>query len=206
MRKLNALAACAACVLAPVKHAAAATVQLDSSSFNGSGYTYVYGGTLAPTEGVKNGSELVVVDFAGYVAGSISSPYADITATTELTTSGIMLPPGVTDDPTIPNLVFTYTGADFQTTPAGGTPYSPISFTGLSAGTTLGGQGLDGFSTLTVKNDGTGVGTTVYSAGLVAVPALAAVPEPGSWALMLVGMGAVGLAARRHKRVAISYS
>lgn len=33
-----------------------------------------------------------------------------------------------------------------------------------------------------------------------------AVPEPASWAMMLVGMGAIGFAARRRQNVSVSYA
>ncbi len=93
MRKLNVLAACAACLLVPVPNASAATVQLESRVFNGSDFTYSYGGTLASTEGIVSGTKLVILDFAGYVADSIFSPYANITGSTELVSSGILTDP-----------------------------------------------------------------------------------------------------------------
>lgn len=205
MRKLIALAASAACLVVPGSASLAATVQLEDVSSAGSNFTFTYGGMLAPTEGVKSGSKLVILDFAGYVEGSIFSPYSYITGLVELTTPSILIDPSITDDPTIPNLVFTYTGPDFQIDPAPeGSPYAPISFTGLTAGSIYGGSAIDGFATLTVKNDGTAVGSTVFTAGLVAVPSV--VPEPGTWGLMIIGLGAVGMAARRSKRARISYS
>jgi hypothetical protein len=76
MRKLITLAASAACFAVSGSIAPAATVQLDSETFGSTGYTYTYGGTLAPTEGVSRGSKLVILDFAGYVAGSIFSSYS----------------------------------------------------------------------------------------------------------------------------------
>lgn len=199
VRKLIALAASAACFAVSGSIAPAATVQLDGETFGGTGYTYTYGGALAPTEGVSQGAKLVILDFAGYVAGSIFSPYAFLTGSVEATTSGIVLTPGITDDPSLPNLVFTYSGPPFQTTPSGATPYTPIDFSGLSAQSIYGATTLDGFSTLTVKNEGSGVGTMVYATGQVAVPV---VPEPGTWALLAVGFGSVGMAVRRSRRQA----
>ncbi len=166
MRKLNVLAASAACLLVPVPNATAATVQLESRVFDGINFTYSYGGTLAPTEGIVAGTKLVILDFAGYVEGSIFSPYAGIVGTTELTSSGILIDPLFTDDPTIANLVFTYTGADFQATPpADGETYTPIDFSGLSAASTFGETALAGFAAVTVKN-ASAPPSTVYSAGL----------------------------------------
>ncbi len=204
MRKFTALAASAACLVAQGAHAPAATVQLDSITTTGSEFTFVYGGTLAPTEGVQTGSKLVILDFAGYVDGSIFSPYAQLVGSAELTTSGILLDPAVFDDPSLYNLVFTYTGPSFQVDPApSGSPYEPINFTGLTARSLFGELTLDGFSTLTVKNEGSAVGSTVFTAGQVGVPAI---PEPGTWGMMIVGLAAIGMSARRARRVAVSYS
>lgn len=203
MQKLKALAAFAACFAVTSTTAPAATVQLDGSAFNGTDYVFTYGGTLAPTEGVWEGSKLVILDFAGYVEGSIFSPYADLAAVAELTTSGIVLGPDIVDDPSLYNLVFTYTGGAFQTTPApDDAPYAPIDFTGLIAHSTFGGGGLGSFGTVTVKNEGDAEGTLVFSLGSVGVPA---VPEPATWGLMLIGFAAVGAAARRRSQTRVSF-
>lgn len=199
MKMKLGLAAAAACFVACASPSMAATVQLDGVVFNGTDYTFTYGGTLAPTEGVKSGSKLVIFDFAGYVAGSIASALGTITPTVEFTTSGLLIDPNITDDPTLVNLVFTYTGPDFQASPElPGSPYAPIDFTGLSARSIYGGINLDGFSTITVKNvSGPALGTDVFSAGQAGVPA--AVPEPGTWAMALFGLGAVGYTMRRRR-------
>ncbi len=205
MRKLKVLAASAACLLVPVPNASAATVQLESQIFNGTAFTYNYGGTLASTEGIVAGTKLVILDFAGYVDGSIFSPYATITGTTELTSSGILIDPTFTDDPTIANLVFTYNGPDFQAgPPADGEFYTPIDFSGLAAASIYGDTALTGFATLTVKNVSP-TPTTVYSAGSVLAPVLA-VPEPATWAMLALGFGAIGMASRRRPRQTISFS
>lgn len=206
MRNFVALAAFAASLVLPAAHASAATVQLDAHAFNGTDFTFTYGGTLAPTEGVEQGSKLVVFDFRGYVDGSIFSANPFISAVAEMTTSDVLIAPGQNDDPTLVNLVFTYNGPDFQTTPAVGTPYLPIDFTGLMARSIYGGLSFDGFATITTKNEGAAAGTLVYSVGTLAVPAPAAVPEPASWALLVLGFGAVGAAARRGKRYTVSFS
>lgn len=69
---------------------------------------------LSPTEGVKAGSTLVAYDFAGYIDGSIAATSRNISATTAFASTGLILDPSFTDDPNIVNLVFTYTGPDFQ--------------------------------------------------------------------------------------------
>ncbi len=49
---------------------------------------------------------------------------------------------------------------------------------------------------MTVKNVGP-TPTTVYSAGSVMGPVLA-VPEPSTWAMLVLGFGAIGMASRRR--------
>jgi len=203
MKNLNVLAAAAACLLVPVSNAPAATVQLESQIFNGTDFTYSYGGALAPTEGLISGTKLIILDFAGYVAGSVFSPYASIVGSTELTSSGILIDPSVFDDPTIDNVVFTYTGPDFQAGPSGA-PYTSIDFSGLLANSLYGATALSGFSTVTVKNTSS-TPSLVYSAGLVLAPTLA-VPEPATWAMLLFGFGAIGMATRRRPRQSVSFS
>lgn len=188
--------------------ALAATVQLDAVTPTGSNFLFSYGGSLAPTEGITSGSQLVIFDFAGYIDGSINAVSPFITASTSLVSSGLTLAPGVTDDPTLINLIFTYNGPDFQTTPAPvGSPYAPISFDGLTALSMFSGITTDGFSALTVKNSGLGsVGTTVYSQGQLGVPLAAPIPEPSTWAMLLVGFSAVGYSLRRRRTTRVNFA
>jgi hypothetical protein len=188
------LAALAATVLAGPANAIVVT--LESVTTNGpNDFTFTYEGTLTPDEGVRNGDRLIIYDFAGYIAGSISSAFPTVTATTELVSSD-PLTPGFTDDPTLVNLVFTYTGADFRTS---GGPFDDFDFTGLSARSTFRGLTADAFFGRTTKNnpDGApgGSGTDVFTLGSVSVPAI---PEPATWAMMIGGFGLAGLATRRR--------
>lgn len=154
------------------------------------GYEFSYQGNFSHDEGIQTGSTLVIFDFAGYVAGSIFSPYADISATTELISSDVPTSPDFTDDPGLFNLRFTYTGASTI-------DLSNTDFAGLTAQSVLGGVSRDGFSAITVKVDGVAVGTNVYSIGQVGVPF--GVPEPAAWAMMLGGFGLVGASVRRRR-------
>ena len=62
-----------------------------------------------------------------------------------------------------------------------------------------------GAGTYTLNIQGT-PGTTAGSiSGTVAFSSVAAVPEPGTWALMLVGFGAVGFSMRRRRATAHLY-
>ncbi|KQU61848.1 hypothetical protein ASG67_01350 [Sphingomonas sp. Leaf339] len=72
------------------------------------------------------------------------------------------------------------------------------------AGTTLDGQDLlgDGTSSLFLSNGTTGNGTasTFGYVTQFTTQAVAAVPEPTTWAMMLVGFGMIGAASRYRRR------
>jgi hypothetical protein len=162
-------------------------------------FTFTYEGTLSGDAGLIVGSRLVIFDFLGYVPGSVFSPYADVVASTELTSLGLLTVPGELDDPTLSNLVFTYIGAPFNAT---GGPFGQVNFNGLSARSVDGGLGADIFAALTTKNnpDGTpgGTGTPIFDTGFITVPT--AIPEPATWAMMIMGFGGVGGLLRSRRR------
>ncbi len=169
---------------------------------DGPNFDWLYQGTLAGDQGLVDGSRLVIFDFKGYVPGSIFSPYAAVTASVEDVSTGLIMPPGTTDDPGIVNLVFTYHGPPFN---ASGGPFPDVNFNGIGAQSTFGKFALGVFSAQAVKNNGLGpggTGTPAYNTGYVTVPE-ALVPEPMTWALMILGFGLAGGALRRrHTAVA----
>jgi hypothetical protein len=202
------LAAAAAIGLAG--SANAAVITLESVTTNGANdFTFNYQGTLGPDEGVRTGDRLVIFDFAGYIAGSVFAPSPGVTASVEFTSPTALVTPGFTDDPTLVNLVFTYTGPDIRNT---GGPFAPFDFNGLGARSTLGGRARDAFFTRTTKNnpDGQpgGSNTAVFTLGSVTVPGTGnnpdAIPEPATWAMLLGGFGMLGAATRRSRRMRVT--
>ena len=169
---------------------------LNNVTADGSNFKFSYTGQLSPDEGVMNGSKLVIVDFAGYVPGTVFSTLANVSASVSNTLpTGLLINPGFTDNPTIPDLVFTYTGPNFQTS---GGPFPAITnFSGLGADSTLGGNVAGSFSVMAVRNVGSLAGTADFNVGEVNVPS--AIPEPATWAMMLTGFFGLGLALRRRK-------
>jgi hypothetical protein len=195
MKKLLLAAAAVLCT-ATAAHASIIPVLMYVSQ-EGVLFRYSYQGTLAGDQGITQGSKLVIFDFAGF-AGGFETPSSFITASTEMSSG--MFAPGQTDDPNITNLVFTWNGPDFHTT---GGPLDPVDFNGLSALSTYNNTGLDGFAAAAVKNN-EAAGSLTVNAGSVLVPISGPVPEPASWALMILGFGGVGAMVRSRKRPVVS--
>jgi hypothetical protein len=206
MKKLLLLAGAALCVSTGAN--ASIIPVLDSVTADGSDFLYSYHATLSGDQGLTAGSELVIFDFAGYVPGSIFAPSPFITtsvvpvANFNTATGGVQTNAVYADDPGIMDLVFTYNGPDFHTT---GGPFTDIVIPGLTAVSTFGGVGVDGFSSRAIKNTGLAtVGTVAFNNGAVGVPTPGGVPEPASWALMILGFGGVGATLRRRRSVAMA--
>jgi hypothetical protein len=155
---------------------------LDTITLVGTEYEFSYSGTLAGDTGLIDGNRLVIFDFGGYVAGSISAGIysADIDAFVELTSS-LTPPPGFDDDPNIVNLVFEFASAPFNSS---GGPFSDVDFAGLTARSIFSDIRLDGYSATSTINNGAATGLTAYNQGPVAVP----IPEPSSLALLAMGL------------------
>ncbi len=131
--------------------------------------------------------------------GSVNSTLPDVTASvSNMLPPGLLLDPGFLDDASIPDLVFTYNGPDFQVS---GGPYPTIvNFAGLSALSSFSSSTTGSFSAMAVKNNGAETGSATFNVGEVSVPS--AVPEPSTWAMFLTGFLGLGLMLRRRGRKA----
>jgi len=177
---------------------AAVQLSLDSVTPVGSNFQYSYSGQVTPQIGFAIGDQLVIIDFAGYVSGSAAAFPNITTSVSNTLPAGLTLGGGLTDNPTLPDLVFTYTGPDFQTT---GGPFPPgFSFTGLTALSTIGTTVNGGFAVSGVTNNGANAGVGFTDSGRVDVPLASAVPEPATWAMLMTGFLGLGLMLRRKGR------
>jgi hypothetical protein len=171
---------------------AALSVTLDSTSPAGANTLFNYSIDLATGDIINSGNFFRIYDFGGYVSGSITAPTG---WTASVSLSNPTPPPNVLlsygDDPTIPNLIFTYTGS----TPLTGATV----LTGFSAKTST----FTG--TYAIKDY---VGRVSTQAGIVdsvgpnaVAPNTAVVPEPSSLALLLgSGLSGTCLVVRRRRK------
>jgi hypothetical protein len=156
---------------------------------DGGNFLWTYSIDLSTDEQLApSNSFFTIYDFVGYVAGSVTAPNANWTATVQLvgTTPSGVLP---TDSASLENLVFTYVG--------------PVS---------AGPQAIDGFSAISTDSTTNPNGTFSYQAqktsnltapdqglGPIDVPATAT-PEPAS--VGLLGGALLGLAVLSRRKFA----
>jgi hypothetical protein len=163
---------------------------------SGSDFNFHYLTALAPDQGLTAGDRVVIIDFAGYVPGSVYSTNDNWTASVSNSLpAGLLIAPGATDKAGIADLVFTYKGPDYQ---LGGGPYvSQTNYLGLGALSTSSNIATGSFSAEAIKNTGFTQGSVTFNVGAVALPG---VPEASTWALMLVGVCGIGGALRSGRR------
>jgi hypothetical protein len=88
------------------------------------------------------------------------------------------------------------------TTPGGSSPIAPPPSLGSIRGSTPGGGDFTspGGGDFTPPGGGGGTATFPTEQPRVLVPVTSAVPEPGTWAMMLMGFGLIGWRLRRRRR------
>ena len=163
----------------------------------GSTFRWSYEGSLNPAEKVVAGDAFTIYDFTGFVSGSDLEPagWSFNSSNSGVTPTGLLplvnIPGGITDNPGIPNLTWTYTGATAIAGPADLGAFSAVSIYDSTKVTP--------FSSETTEQAGFTAGSKVDNFGWTATPA-PVTPEPCT--LALLGLGIVPLALRRRSRKA----
>ena len=166
----------------------------------GNFYEYIYTATLAADQELQTGNYFTIYDFQGFDHfGTLGAGFSGATALLGKTPSQVI----PVDDPMVLNATFTYNGPTLNEPNNGGQGVSTElgSFTIFSK---FNGLGLISFASEAVKNNGFAKGTVIDNVGSTAGPLQGSgsgstVPEPDSWALLVTGIGFVGLAARRRR-------
>jgi hypothetical protein len=190
LQKLGLIGAALGALVASAP-AHSAVIYLDAVTAVGSNFRYDYSVEFARDEGIESGSSFAIYDFNGYVPGSIKSDYPGFVTSRVERFSDLPKSPNFTDDNTF-NLRFTYNGPTQN--------LSRQSFGMFSALSRFENQTVDGFSAVTVVAAGSAAGEEVFAQGPVETPA-AAVPETATWAMMISGLGLIGGAMRRQRKV-----
>jgi hypothetical protein len=218
--KLSMKTLSAACLLALAPAAAMANLTpVYQNNVAGAGFfTWTYNVQLASDQNVNVGTAptvnpvgsgntgtggfFTIYDFYGYIAGSCSGPAGWACTSQNVGYTPFDVSP--VDRPDIVNLTWVHTtGADI------------VGQSGSNAGTNLGdftAQTLFslttqvGYASRGIKNNGQQAGTTADNVGSTTGPRdvtlVNDVPEPGSLALMALGLGFVGMTRRKSKKAA----
>jgi len=161
------------------------TLKSGSPTAVADGFSYTYDAALNNDTQLQTGDYFSIIDFVGYVPGSVFSTNPNVIASTVSTTP---FPPfqGYFDDPAIPNLLFTYNGP-----PTTG-PISDLGDFGAVSTNGPGGRLIQ--TALSHKQDIDNGPYDVLEGNTTGVRGPSAPPHaPAPPGIILAGLGAIGM-------------
>ena len=159
--------------------------------------SFSYTASVLPTSGVATGSTF----FGG---GTTANPFlatniAGDTISFSNFSAGVVAAGGNFFASNASGLFTALGGVTVIATDASGTSTQVIVPTSASAGSFLGFVSTTGITSFTVASNVAAAGASIWPSADNLVLAAAPVPEPGSYALLLAGLGAVGMLVRRRR-------
>ena len=165
------------------------------TSASGSNTIWSYTVNITDEQNASAGDFFTIYDFGPFVAGSATQPLGWTLTSSLLGTTPSKTNP--TDDPSILNLTWTYSGATIIGASAAGKGIGPFSVTLLGTVTLQRPSEFAAQGTLAV---GTNAGTKIGNVGQIPVPT--AIPEPSTLALaaMASGLFMIGRKIARRRK------
>lgn len=160
---------------------------------NGSNFTWTYTAALTNDETLQSGNFFTIYDFAGYVSGTNFQPANWVFSSANVGVTPSRVTP--TDNPSIPNLTWTYTGPNVGP--------GPVDLGLFGADSTFSNAKLGDFAAEAIKYapGKPGDGKPVDNVGSTGVPTahMSVIPEASSLLLLLPGLAPLGLLLKRRR-------
>jgi hypothetical protein len=166
---------------------------LSTVTAHGSNFTWTYSASLTNDETLQSGNFFTIYDFAGYVPGTNFQPANWVFSSANVGKTPSRVTP--VDDPTIPNLTWTYTGPNVGP--------GPVDLGFFGADSTFSNTKIGDFAAEAIKYapGKPGNGKPVDNVGSVGVPTghNNVIPEAGSLLLLLPGLAPLGVLLRKRR-------
>ncbi|HZT44094.1 MAG TPA: hypothetical protein VFA07_18160, partial [Chthonomonadaceae bacterium] len=160
---------------------------------NGSNFTWTYTASLTNDETLQSGNFFTIYDFAGFVSGTNFQPADWVFSSANVGKTPSRVTPN--DDPTIPNLTWTYTGPNVGP--------GPVDLGLFGADSTFSNTKEGWFAAEAIKYapGKPGNGKPVDNVGQTGVPTghQNVIPEASSLLLLLPGLAPLGMLLRKRR-------